>query len=82
MGAILNIDSGALSKIENNKKEFDEEKIELLTDRFNLDFQETKENLLSEKIAKYIIKYNGWQDHTTPGKCYLETIMQYTESMP
>ncbi len=55
LGAKLNIDSGALSKIENGKKIFDERKLELLSNIFNLDYEEVKNEYFSEKIANEVV---------------------------
>ena len=51
MGARLNIDSGALSKIENGKRKLDEKVLPRLAEEFNLDLQELKKEYLSEIIA-------------------------------
>jgi transcriptional regulator with XRE-family HTH domain len=57
LGAKLGIDSGALSKIETGKKEFDEELLSNLADAFNLDYEMLKSELISEKIAKKLYQY-------------------------
>jgi transcriptional regulator with XRE-family HTH domain len=57
LGAKLGIDSGALSKIETGKKEFDEELLTNLSDTFNLDYEMLKSELISEKIAKTLFQY-------------------------
>ena len=51
LGAKLGIDSGALSKIETGKKEFDEACLSKLAETFNLDLETLKSELISEKIA-------------------------------
>ena len=51
LGAKLGIDSGALSKIETGKKEFDEACLPKLAIAFNLDLETLKTELISEKIA-------------------------------
>ena len=56
LGARLLIDSGALSKIENGKRPFDERKISLLAEIFNLDINEIKSEYFSEKIAFQLIE--------------------------
>lgn len=58
LGAKLGIDSGALSKIETGKKEFDEELLSNLADAFNLDYEMLKSELISEKIAKKLYQYH------------------------
>ena len=56
MGAKLGIDSANLSKIENGKRNFDEKKIVVLAEEFNIDINEIKKEFYSEKIAKIIYK--------------------------
>lgn len=51
LGAKLELDSGALSKIENGKKRLDEKTLPKLAEVFNLDFEELKEEFVSEQIA-------------------------------
>lgn len=51
LGAKLGIDSGALSKIETGKKEFDESCLPKLATAFDLDLETLKSELISEKIA-------------------------------
>jgi transcriptional regulator with XRE-family HTH domain len=60
LGAKLGIDSGALSKIETGKKEFDEACLSKLAETFNLDLETLKSELISEKIAYklYLFKCN------------------------
>lgn len=57
LGAKLGIDSGALSKIETGKKEFDEACLPKLAETFNLDLETLKSELISEKIAKTLYQY-------------------------
>lgn len=57
LGAKLNIDSGALSKLETGKKEFDEECLPKLANVFNLDLDVLKSELISEKIANTLYQY-------------------------
>lgn len=54
LAAKIDMDSANLSKIENNKREFDERKLEKLADVFNLDINKLKDELFSEKFAKKI----------------------------
>lgn len=51
LGAKLELDSGALSKIENGKKRLDEKTLPKLAEVFNLNFEELKEEFVSEQIA-------------------------------
>ena len=58
LGAILGIDSGLLSKIENGKRKLDEKVLPKLADEFNLDIEELKNEYLSEIIAQKIYSNN------------------------
>lgn len=51
LGAKLDLDSGALSKIENGKKTLDEKTLPKLAEVFNLNYEELKEEFISELIA-------------------------------
>lgn len=62
LGAKLGIDSGALSKIETGKKEFDETCLPKLAKAFNLDLETLKSELISEKIA-YTLYQNKCNDN-------------------
>lgn len=57
LGAKLGIDSGALSKIETGKKEFDEACLPKLAETFNLELEALKSELISEKIANTLYQY-------------------------
>ncbi len=54
LAAQLGMDSANLSKIENNKREFDEKRLEKLALAFNLDTKELRDELFSEKFANKI----------------------------
>lgn len=54
LAAQLNMDSANLSKIENNKREFDEKRLEMLADVFDLNIDKLRDELFSEKFAKKI----------------------------
>jgi len=54
LAAQLNMDSANLSKIENNKREFDEKRLESLAKIFKLDIEKLKDEFFSEKFAKKI----------------------------
>lgn len=56
MGALLGVDSGALSKIENNKRPLDEKLLPRLSEMFDLDMDELKEQFFSEKVADMLFK--------------------------
>ncbi|WP_210487255.1 helix-turn-helix domain-containing protein [Rufibacter aurantiacus] len=62
LAAQLEIDSANLSKIENGKREYDEKRLPLLCNIFNLDLAQMKKELLSEKFAK-----KAYEDHLDTG---------------
>ena len=57
LGAKLGIDSANLSKIENGKREFDERKLKILSEIFNLNLEELKIEFFAEFFAKKL--YNS-----------------------
>jgi transcriptional regulator with XRE-family HTH domain len=61
--AKLGIDTAALSKIENAKKEFDPRKLIILSQEFSIDIEELKSRFFGEKIALELHK----------NKCPIET---------
>jgi len=65
LGAKLNIDSGALSKIETGKKEFDEKCLNNLANAFNLDIEKLKVEYFGDLFAKKMYAYN----------CSIETLI-------
>lgn len=58
LAAKLDLDSANLSKIENNKREFDERRLSLLSDVFNLDLSKLRTEFFSDIIAKKIYENN------------------------
>ena len=56
MGALLGVDSGALSKIENNKRPLDDKLLPRLSEIFDLDIEKVKEQFFSEKVADILFK--------------------------
>ena len=58
LAAKLDLDSANLSKIENNKREFDEKRLELLANVFNLDLVQLRTEFFSDIIAKKIYENN------------------------
>jgi len=58
LAAKLDLDSANLSKIENNKREFDEKRLELLANVFSLDFAQLRTEFFSDIIAKKIYENN------------------------
>ncbi len=56
LGGQLNIDSGALSKIENGKKKLDSGCLPKLSEIFNLDLNELRDEYFSELIANEVYK--------------------------
>jgi transcriptional regulator with XRE-family HTH domain len=71
LGAKLGIDSGALSKIETGKKEFDEKCLGKLAKAFNLDIEKLKVEYFGEQFAKKMYAYN----------CSTETLNEAEEKM-
>jgi transcriptional regulator with XRE-family HTH domain len=65
LAAKLDLDSANLSKIENNKREFDEKRLELLANIFNLDLEQLRSEFFSDIIAKKIYE----------SKCDIETLI-------
>jgi len=58
LAAKLDLDSANLSKIENNKREFDEKRLPLLAEVFNLDISTLRTEFFSDIIAKKIYENN------------------------
>jgi len=58
LAAQLDLDSANLSKIENNKREFDEKRLVLLADIFNLDISILRTEFFSDVIAKKLYENN------------------------
>ena len=54
LAAMLDIDSGALSKIENDKKKLDEKLLPKLAEIFDLDLNILRDEYYSEAIAKVL----------------------------
>ena len=60
--AKLSIDTAALSKIENGKKDFDPHKIDILANEFELDLNKIKAMYFGEKFALELFHYNCPRD--------------------
>lgn len=58
LAAKLDLDSANLSKIENNKREFDEKRLELLSVVFKIDISKLRTEFFSDLIAKKIYENN------------------------
>lgn len=58
LAAKLELDFANLSKIENNKREFDEKRLELLANVFHLDLAQLRIEFFSDIIAKKIYENN------------------------
>ena len=58
LAALLKLDSANLSKIENNKREFDEKRLDKLANAFDLDFEKLKTEYFGEQFAKKMYQYN------------------------
>ena len=71
LAARLDLDSANLSKIENNKREFDEKRLPLLSEVFNLDIATLRTEFFSDVIAKKIYENN----------CSIETLMVAEEKV-
>jgi len=56
LGAMLGLDSGALSKIETDKKVLDEDKLPKLCEIFKLDINQVEDEYYSEMIADVLFK--------------------------
>jgi transcriptional regulator with XRE-family HTH domain len=58
LAAKLDLDSANLSKIENDKREFDVKRLVLLSDTFNIHIDELKKEFFGDFIAKKIYNSN------------------------
>ncbi len=58
LAALLKLDSANLSKIENGKRDFDEKRLVILANVFDLDFDKLKAEYFGEQFAKKMYKYN------------------------
>ena len=58
LAAKLSMDSANLSKVENGKREFDTKRLPKLCKLFQLEIEEMKKELLSEKFAKSVYEKN------------------------
>ena len=58
LAAKLDLDSANLSKIENNKREFDERRLTLLSEVFDLDISKLRTEFFSDFIAKKLYENN------------------------
>ena len=71
LAALLKLDSANLSKIENNKREFDEKRLDKLATAFNLDIDQLKTEYFGDQFAKKMYAYN----------CSSETLMVAEEKV-
>ena len=58
LAALLKLDSANLSKIENNKREFDEKRLDKLANALNLDIEKLKTEYFGDQFAKKMYAYN------------------------
>jgi transcriptional regulator with XRE-family HTH domain len=58
LAAKLDLDSANLSKIENGKRDFDEKRLVLLSDTFNIEIDEIKKEYYGDFIARKIYNSN------------------------
>lgn len=56
LGALIGVDSGALSKIENGKKSLDQKTIRKIAETFSLNLDALMRQFVSEKVALEIIE--------------------------
>lgn len=56
LAAKLGLDSANLSKIENGKRDFDEKRLDILAEIFDINITELKDEFFSEIIAKKLYK--------------------------
>ena len=57
-GALIKINTPAVSRIENDKKKFTLSKLELLSELFETDYKTLKDLYFADKFAKEAYKYN------------------------
>lgn len=58
LAAKLNLDSANLSKIENNKRDFDQKRLPLLAKIFSLTLTELQNEYITDQIGKQIYELN------------------------
>lgn len=58
LAARLGLDSANLSKIENNKREFDEKRLERLASIFELNIENVKNEYFGDQFAKKMYQHN------------------------
>ena len=56
-GAMIGINSSAISKIENGTKQFSKEKLAKLSELFNVDLKELKDLFFGDKFAREAYRY-------------------------
>ena len=58
LAAQLNLDSANLSKIENNKRDFDQKRLPVLAKIFGLKLEELKNEYITDQLGKQIYELN------------------------
>lgn len=58
LAAKLNLDSANLSKIENNKRDFDQKRLPLLSRIFDIRLSELENEYISDQLGKHIYELN------------------------
>lgn len=58
LAAKLNLDSANLSKIENGKRDFDEKRLQKLSEIFKLNLVELRNEYVTDQIGKHIYETN------------------------
>ena len=64
LAAKVKLDSGSMSKVENDKKHLDEEKLILLAKALDIDTEIMKKQYLSDQFAKESVKYKVEESRT------------------
>ncbi len=58
LAAKLNLDSANLSKMENNKRDFDQKRLPILAKVFGLKFSELQKEYITDQLGKHIYELN------------------------
>ena len=58
LAAKLNLDSANLSKIENNKRDFDQKRLSLLANIFEVNLSELQDEYITDQLGKQVYELN------------------------
>lgn len=58
LAAKLNLDSANLSKIENNKRDFDQKRLPILAETFDLNLSDLQNEYITDQLGKQIYELN------------------------